>query len=122
MTKTAPPAVDTVTTAWRDAAYVGIGLGVIAFQQAQVRRQELTRAATARLGNGRGSLDTLGGAVEDRVKLIEERLEEAEARVGALLDDVTARLPEQAQDVVTTARKAARDARSQVRELVTRAS
>ncbi len=120
MTKITPPAVDTVTTAWRDAAYVGIGLGVIAFQQAQVRRQELTRAATVRLG--RGSLDTLGEAVEDRVKLIEERLEEAEARVGALLDDVTARLPEQAQDVVTTARKAARDARSQVRELVARAS
>ncbi len=122
MTQPSSSAVDTVTTALRDAAYVGVGLGVIAFQQAQVRRQELTRAAKARLQAGRGSFDALGEAVEDRVRLIEERLEEAETRVEALLDDVAARLPEQAQDVMTSARKAARDARSQVRDLVARAS
>ncbi len=122
MTPPSSSPVDTVTTALRDAAYVGIGLGVIAFQQAQVRRQELTRTAKARMEASRGSFDTLGEAVEDRVKLIEERLEEAETRVEALLDDVAARLPDQAQDVVATARKAARDARSQVRDLVARAS
>jgi hypothetical protein len=33
--------VDTVTAFARDAAYVGIGLTVLAFQQAQVRRREL---------------------------------------------------------------------------------
>jgi hypothetical protein len=33
--------VDTVTAFARDAAYVSIGLTVLAFQQAQVRRREL---------------------------------------------------------------------------------
>jgi len=72
MTQPSSSTVDTVTTALRDAAYVGIGLGVIAFQQAQVRRQELTRtakarhaelteAAKARMDATRGSFGALGG-------------------------------------------------------------
>ena len=32
-----------ITKTLRDAAYVTIGLGVIGFQRAQVRRQELTK-------------------------------------------------------------------------------
>lgn len=32
-----------------DAVYVGVGLGVIAFQKAQVQRQELQKAVEERL-------------------------------------------------------------------------
>lgn len=34
----------------KDALYVGVGLGVIAFQKAQVQRQELQKALERRLG------------------------------------------------------------------------
>jgi hypothetical protein len=55
--------LDDVTNAVKDATYVSIGLGVIAFQRIQVRRNELQKL----LG---GVGDTLG----DRVKVVEERL------------------------------------------------
>jgi hypothetical protein len=58
----ARPQLDGVTNAVRDAAYVSVGLGVIAFQRLQVRRNELNKL--------------LGGVtanVGDRVKVVEER-------------------------------------------------
>jgi hypothetical protein len=55
--------IDDVTNAVKDAAYVSVGLGVIAFQRLQVRRNELTK-----LVGGVGEL------VGDRVKVVEERL------------------------------------------------
>lgn len=41
--------VDTVSKVALDALYVSVGLGVIAFQKAQVRRQELTKTLESRL-------------------------------------------------------------------------
>jgi hypothetical protein len=49
-----------VAKAVEDVAYVTIGLGLMAFQKAQVRRQELSRAWR----------DTVG----DNLKVVEERL------------------------------------------------
>jgi hypothetical protein len=51
-----PISADRLATAARDAAYVSVGLGVIAFQRLQVRRHELSKT------------------VAERVKLVEERL------------------------------------------------
>ena len=48
--------LDDVTNLAKDAAYVSVGLGVIAFQRIQVRRNELEKA------------------IGERVKLVEERL------------------------------------------------
>jgi hypothetical protein len=48
--------LDDVTNLAKDAAYVSIGLGVIAFQRLQVRRNELEKE------------------IGERVKLVEERL------------------------------------------------
>jgi hypothetical protein len=55
--------LDGVTNAVKDAAYVSVGLGVIAFQRLQVRRNELNKL-----------LGEVGGTVGDRVKVVEERL------------------------------------------------
>lgn len=43
------PDVEQVAGYARDAAYVGIGLGVLTVQQAQVRRRELQRAVSTRV-------------------------------------------------------------------------
>lgn len=40
----------------RDALYVSIGLGIIAFQKAQVRRVELTKQLKGQLGETRRRL------------------------------------------------------------------
>lgn len=95
----------------KDAAYVTIGFGVLAFQRAQVQRQELTKAVEASLGDARGT-------VEDRVKLVEERLEALQKDVDGLLSDVEERLPEAAREWLHAARAAAKDAEGQLRGLL----
>ena len=97
----------------RDSFYVTVGLGVIAFQKAQVQRQELRTQLE----------DSVGGAqqgVVESVKTVEERLEAVEQRIDDVLDDVEDKLPPQARLVMSQARTVAKDARQQLRLLVDR--
>lgn len=66
--------MDDVTNAVKDAAYVSVGLGVIAFQRLQVRRNELEKSLQAQAGTARTALDALGSLVGDQAKVVEERL------------------------------------------------
>jgi ElaB/YqjD/DUF883 family membrane-anchored ribosome-binding protein len=113
----------------RDAAYVYIGFGVLAFQKAQVQRKELQQKLEASLGDAKGGFGKLGEDVQDRLKLVEERLEalakqadaaadDFEERLEKALDEVQERLPEQVKDLFGKARTAGKDARTQVRQLV----
>ena len=68
------PQVDDVTNAVKDAAYVSVGLGVIAFQRFQVRRNELSKTLGAQTDEAKGYLELVGSLVNDRVKVVEERL------------------------------------------------
>lgn len=108
--------LDTVTSVARDAFYVSVGAGVIAFQKLQVQRVELTKALSNQIddardsaeksfGTAKGSLDNVSDLVEDRVKLVEERLAAVETRLEQLLDQVEGKLPEQARDLVKQARE-----------------
>ena len=90
-------AADELAAALRDAAYVLVGFGVLAFQRAQVRRRELQRWAKD---------------VEQRVDPLLDDLEE---RVDPLLDDLETRLPDKASDMVRQLRQTARDARDHLR-------
>jgi hypothetical protein len=71
--------LDDVANIAKDAAYVSVGLGVIAFQRLQVRRNELTKTLNEQSEQARGALGAVGSLVGDRVKVVEERL-------GAVLD------------------------------------
>lgn len=64
-----------VTKTLQDAAYVAVGLGVIGFQKAQVRRQELTKQLdetrkelTTQVDAYRGKLGELADRLEPLVK------------------------------------------------------
>ncbi len=98
----------------RDSFYVTVGLGVIAFQKAQVQRNELRKQLEAGVGEAH---QTVTGSV----KTVEERLEAVEHRIDAVLDDVEEKLPTQARLVLSQARGVAKDAREQLRVLVDRA-
>lgn len=106
--------LDDIGKAVRDGFYVSVGLGVIAFQKAQVQRNELRKQVET-------GVDGAQQALSDSVKTIEERLGAVEQNIDAVLDDVEAKLPEQAQLVLSQARGAAKDARRQLRSLVDRA-
>jgi len=105
--------IDDIQKTVRDSFYVTVGLGVIAFQKAQVQRQELRK----QLEDGVGEAHS---AVADSVKTVEERLEAVEHRIDAVLDDVEERLPAQARVVMSQARGVAKDTRAQIRSLVER--
>jgi hypothetical protein len=72
--------VDDLTNALKDATYVSVGLGVIAFQRLQVRRNELAKALSGPAEEAKGTLDVLGSLVGERVKLVEERISAALSR------------------------------------------
>lgn len=108
--------IETVTDAVRDALYVGVGAGVIAFQKLQVQRVELTKAVGAQFddakGTARGSYKTARGSLDgvsdlalDRAKVLEERLAGIEGRLETVLAQLEDKLPEQARDVVKSARE-----------------
>ena len=71
--------IEDLTAAVKDAVFVSVGLGVIAFQRLAVRRNELSKAISAQAEEARGALDLVGAAVGERVKAVEER-------VGATFD------------------------------------
>lgn len=108
--------LDTVTDTVRDAFYVGVGAGVLAFQKLQVQRVELSKALSTQIDEARGaaqgsidaakgSFDELNELVEGRVKFLEARLAEVEARLETVLAQIEGKLPEQARDAVKSARE-----------------
>lgn len=95
-----------LTKTLKDAAYITVGLGVIGFQKAQVRRQELKKQLKTQLADTRGQIEKLAKTVEDRVEPV--------------LDQVEDKLPEQAKDLVKQAREAAKDVQGQLLAIVGR--
>jgi hypothetical protein len=67
------PIDDAAKTA-KDAAYVSVGLGVLAFQRLQVRRQELKKALAADGSEPTSPLGAIGALVGGRLRMAEERI------------------------------------------------
>ena len=109
---------DRAATLAKDAVYVTVGAGVLAFQRAQVQRRDLQKAVDKRVGAGRVQVDAVTKSFEDQIRLLDERVSALETRIDSVLDTVQEKLPEQAAELLQQARDAARTARAQVRELV----
>ena len=92
------------TATLKDAAYVAIGFGVLAFQRAQVRRRELEKKFEAQAGELKAQAEELKAQVARLATDIEERVDPA-------LDDVEGILPPPAQDLFRQARAVAKDVR-----------
>ena len=104
------PTDDLVKVA-KDSLYVTVGLGLLAYQRLQVRRHELSRAAEA------DGSSPLGKFVGDNLRLVEERMLDAEERIDRVLDEVESALPGPARAAVSNARNAARETRDGIRKL-----
>src|SRR5437899_5906016 len=118
--RTPASAAEDLTKLFKDAFYVTVGLGVIAVQRAQVRRQELSKQVSGQVDDAKSQLQTLTKRFDERVKVVEERLEGVETRFDAVLDQLEEHLPEQARELAKQARTAAKDARTQMRGLARR--
>jgi DNA anti-recombination protein RmuC len=133
-------AVTDVTKTLKDAAYITIGMGVIAFQKAQVARNDLSRqfegesaklqaqvadvlrVVEAQVEEARGTFQAQLLVTQSQLQRLaadlEERLAPVAQDVEARLDEIEVRLPEQVQALVKQARQATRDAGWQIRSLI----
>lgn len=66
--------VDEITTVVKDAAYVSVGLGVLAFQRMQVGRNELKKLLEGHTDEAKSLVDTVAARVGKRAKMFEERV------------------------------------------------
>ena len=100
-----------LTQTLKDAAYVAVGFGVIAFQKAQVRRRELEQQLGVSTGTLREQLTKVAADAEKNFEPVVEAVE-------ASLDQFEERLPEQAREVFKQVRTSAKQAGEQFRTYV----
>jgi uncharacterized protein YjbJ (UPF0337 family) len=106
------------TAALRDAAYATVGLGALAFDQAQTRRRQLVAALSERFGASKAQVDTLLAVFEAQLTRMDEQVAAVEARIDAVVDKLEGVLPEQAGALIGQARDFGKGARKQVRGLI----
>jgi hypothetical protein len=106
------------TAALRDAAYITVGLGVVAVEQVQARRRQLVEAISIRFGASKTHVETLLGTFEARMAKMDEQVDAVEARVDMIVDRLEGVLPEQAGVLFGHARDLTKGARKQVRGLI----
>jgi ElaB/YqjD/DUF883 family membrane-anchored ribosome-binding protein len=113
-----------VTTTLKDAAYITVGLGVLGFQKAQVRRVELRKQLEDQRANVQvGALtQTLEAQLTELTRLVKELAQDVDARfvpvrvqIEERIDAMEERLPEQARELVKQARSVAKDTEAQLR-------
>ena len=100
-----------LTQTLKDAAYVAVGFGVLAFQKAQVRRRELEQQLGVSTGSLREQLTKVAADAEKNIEPVVEAVE-------ASLDQLEERLPEQAREVFRQVRTTAKQAGEQFRTYV----
>lgn len=106
----------------QDAAYVTIGVGVLAFQQTQVRRREAQAALPAQVDKARS---TVARQAKDVRAKAEAFGSDVRGRVEPIVGDVKVRvepLVEQLQTVPVQVRQAVEAGTARARELVGRAA
>ena len=107
-----------LVAAVRDAAYVTVGFGVLALQQAQVRRRELVKSLAERFGTNKAQVEQLLAKFETQFAKLDDRVVALETKIDASIDKFEDRLPHQAAAVVSQAHGLVKAARNQVRSLV----
>ena len=129
MTETRFPSIDLpsidadkVVELAKDAFYVTVGLGVLGYQQLQVRRNELKQRLSERLDSRKGQVDEVAKALEARISAFDERIRLFETKLDNVVEQVKDRLPTPAGEVLTQAHDAVRTAREQVRGRLVKAA
>src|SRR5205807_7338439 len=107
--------VTDVTQSLKDAAYVAVGFGVIGFQRAQVRRQELNKQLRQQRQQVEAQLKEARGQVAGLVKGLDGAVQPVRHQIEGSLDRIEERLPTQAKGLVRSARSLAKETEDQVR-------
>ena len=106
-----------VTDLARDAAYVAVGLGVLAYQRAQVQRVELQKRLPKDLPIDQRIGDVRQGVAKG-YRQIDDIAESAAHFVETTLQPIEERLPTSVTQITTKAREQVREVRIQIRQRV----
>jgi len=108
-----------VTDLARDAAYVAVGLGVLAYQRAQVQRVELQNRLSHDFDIDLDKRITeVRGGVAKGFHQLDDLAETAVAFVETTFEPLEEKLPPTVSQLTIKAREQAREVRSQIRHLV----
>lgn len=105
-----------ITRVARDAAYVAVGLGVLGFQRAQVRRVELSKRITGPRKQIEDQLTEARAEVSRRAKQIDGQIGEMLGKVESTLAPLDRYIPVQARGATRVTRLRVRQAASFLRE------
>ncbi len=105
---TSTPTFETFTKPAKDAFFLTVGLGVMAYEQVKSNHSELWSWVETQVADGKAQFETQATQIE--------------ARVESLLETVQSKLPEQAAELMKQARDAAKSARDQIKDFVARAT
>jgi hypothetical protein len=108
---------DRIANLARDAAYISVGFGVLAFQKTQVRRQELIK----QLRGANLPVDEVTKFIGAQVRNIDSRFDKIETAVDGVVEQVAGRLPAPADAIVGQVHTAAKAATKQVRQFAVKA-
>ncbi|MCL4448867.1 MAG: hypothetical protein M1483_02310 [Actinobacteria bacterium] len=106
-----------ITKTAKEAAYVAIGLGVLGYQQAQVRRQELLKRLNSNTSLVE-QLDEVRDELKERVRKLDTKVETVINGLEVRLGPLEERLPAKAAKVVQQAHAQVRETRNQLRSLL----
>jgi hypothetical protein len=106
-----------VTDLARDAAYVAVGLGVLAYQRAQVQRVELQKRLSKELPIDQRLGDVRQGVAKGYAQ-IDDLAESAAQFVESTLQPIEDKLPASVTQITIKAREQAREVRTQIRQRV----
>ena len=107
-----------LTKTLKDAAYVVVGFGVIGFQRAQVRRQELRKQLEGQRHQLEEQLAEVRAQVQKLVVDLDARLQPVRHEVEGRLDTFESTLPEQARGLVQQVRSLAHETEVQARKVI----
>jgi hypothetical protein len=108
-----------VTEFARDAAYVAVGLGVLAYQRAQVQRVELQNRLSHDFDIDLDKrIEDVRGGVAKGILQLDDLTETAVQFVENTFEPIEEKLPPTVSQLTTKARVQAREVRSQIRHLV----
>lgn len=95
-----------LTKTAKDAAYVAIGLGVMGFQRAQVRRRELIDLAKQQMPTLETNIHDARAEIARRAQDLDTRVTDLFSKLETRVQPVEEKLPPQAQALLGQAREA----------------
>ena len=108
-----------VTEFARDTAYVAVGLGVLAYQRAQVQRVELQNRLSHDFDIDLDKrIEDVRGGVAKGINQLDDLAETAVQFVETTFEPIEEKLPPTVSQLTIKARVQAREVRSQIRQLV----